>query len=221
MKENKYHWFLVVLVFSVIACKKEGNTTDKTKKETTTQGVNDNVIAEEEQVTENNFKDTFKEFSLLGEKYQGIKKTVLIDDIYFTAAVMPKDYFIKKHITTITDSLGVYRKKLEKEEVIQFDFQLKNSKDILKEKAKNYEEYIKYLSHYIKNDFQIITTKDTIKPKGVHFERAFGLTPYKRLLLYFEFPTKETGEIKLMYHDNLFEKGIIKFKLKNSLRSSK
>lgn len=215
MKANKFYIIIFLLTGGMFfSCK---NNVEKNKESqlnvSSTQREN---LASEELITDKNFKDNFKVFNWGGDAYKGGKKTVQIGDIYYSAAIMPKEYFIKKNLSSNIDSLEFYKEKLVNEEVVQFDFQLISGKDILKEKATNYETYIKYLSYKIKNDFYAITKgKDTIKPAGVFFERTYGMTPYKRLLLYFN--TKKSNQfstIKLVYDDKLFENGIIKLKIK-------
>ncbi|MCD9583742.1 hypothetical protein R5N98_03805 [Tenacibaculum maritimum] len=160
-----------------------------------------------------NFKDVEKKFNFFGESYSTNKKTTLMNDIFYTAAILPKEYYIKKYLEK-KDSLSIYKEKLKNEEIIQFDFQSIDKKDLfLRDKKGVYEEYIKYFSFRIKNDFYAVTSeRDTIKPVGVFFERTYKLTPFKRLLIYFKFP-KEVNELKLVYHDKVFGNEFFKFKL--------
>lgn len=203
---------LIVLLFSFSCSSKENKKVGLDKKTVNKQsGISDNDLI----YNENNFKDGFKRYKFLNEEFQSGKKTVLINSVFYTAAILPKEFYLKRNLK-IKDSIDIYKEKLKKEQVVQFDFQLLNQKDILKEKSKgyNYEEYIKYLSFKIKQDFMVVTKNgDTIKPSGVLFERTFGLTPRKRILLYFTF-LKKTDKFKLIYHDQLFENGLMKFNLK-------
>ncbi|WP_428741577.1 hypothetical protein [Tenacibaculum sp.] len=165
-------------------------------------------------VNETNFKDNVKFFEFNNQDYKGFKKTILIEDVFYTAAILPKDYYILKNLDQ-KDSLDLYREKLKKEEVIQLDFQQIEGEDLFKKKNFDYEKCVKYLSFNIKRDFYAITSKgDTIKPKGVFFERNYTLAPYKRVLIFFSFPYEINTEVKLVYNDKLFEKGILKFLLK-------
>ena len=163
--------------------------------------------------TKHNFKDTKKSFNFLGESFQGRKKTVLINNIFYSASILPKEYYIKKYFKK-SDSLDSYLNKMKKEEVIQFDFQYLTGTDLFKGKsASEVEALIKYLSFKVKDDFYAITlNNDTIPASGVLFERSFKLTPYKRLLLYFNF-SEEQKKIKLVYQGKIFDKQLIKFGL--------
>jgi len=81
---------------------------------------------------------------------------------------------------------------------------------------KNYEEAVKYMAFTITKDFTIVTSsKDTISCAGVQFERNFKVAPFKRALLYFGNINPE-DQIQLIYTDELFGNGIIKFKFKET-----
>jgi hypothetical protein len=208
IREYKILVFVIGLFF-IVSC-----DTSKTKKNKDSFKTKNIVNANKSTLNINNFKDNVKTFSVFDETYNSFKKTILIKDIFYTATILPKDYFIINNLKQ-KDSLNFYKEKLKREEVFQFDFQHINDKDLLKTKATNYEEYVKYLSSSIKKDFYALTSKgDTIKPKGVFFERSFTLTPYKRVLVYFNFPNEIEREIKLVYRDELFQNGILKFLLK-------
>ncbi|WP_435261217.1 hypothetical protein [Tenacibaculum sp. nBUS_03] len=200
-----------LVVFLIIGCKLE----KQTKKENIFVGREDESsnVSDFKLYDENNFKDTKKSFSFLGENFSGTKKTILINNMFYSASILPKEYYIKKHLKK-TDSLAKYLDELKKEEVVQFDFQYMKGDDLFKNKSiKEVEVLVKYLSFHIKNDFYAITSKgDTISPLGVHFERTFKLTPNKRLLLYFKFP-EEQRRIKLAYYGKVFDNQILKFML--------
>ncbi|WBX75078.1 hypothetical protein PG911_10455 [Tenacibaculum ovolyticum] len=203
--------FLFILTV-FICCKEQILKKDKLKKTTISNIKNFKIV------DENNYKDIIANFSIFDNNYTSFKKTTLINKIFYTATFLPKDYYILKNLKTI-DSLDYYRVRIKNEEVVQFDLQDIDGKDLLKDKTLNYEDYIKYLSFNIKNDFYAISKKgDTIKANGVFFERNYSLAPYKRLLVYFKFPYEIKEEVKLVYNDKLFKNGIIKFLLnkKNS-----
>lgn len=201
----------MLVVFFLIGCdekKTESKITEKNKQKTEAH-LNNNFL-----VDKDNYRDNKRVFEFLGESYNSFKKTVVVDDVFYTAAILPKDYYITKNLDK-KDSLYYYRNKLKKEEVVQIDFQHIDRKDLFKDKSIDYETYIKYISSKIKNDFYVITKKgDTVKPKGVFFERNYTLAPYKRVLVYFSFPNEIKKEMKFVYNDKLFEKGLIKFLLK-------
>lgn len=204
-------FIVIILVFT--CCKGE---IEKDKKNNQIENhIDDSDLNSQELLYDSeNFKDTKKTFSFLNEDYESYKKTVLLNEVFYTATILPKKYYIKKYLKS-SDSISHYLEKLKEEEVIQFDFQALDKNDLFNNVGSdNYDEYIKYLSFKIKKDFIAITSKgDTLKPQGVFFERTFKLTPYKRILLYFNFPEEEKN-IKLVYYDNLLGGSVLKFGLK-------
>ncbi|GFD91570.1 hypothetical protein KUL156_57980 [Alteromonas sp. KUL156] len=210
MKVIKEELFRLLIVCFLIGCnvkKTENKVIEKNKQK-------DELHLRKDLLDKDNYKENTRIFEFLGKSYNSFKKTIVIDDVFYTAAILPKDYYITKNLDK-KDSLDYYRNKLKKEEVVQIDFQHVDKKDLFKGKSIDYGTYIKYMSSKIKNDFYVITNKgDTIKPKGVFFERNYTLAPYKRVLVYFSFPNEIKKEMKFVYNDKLFEKGFIKFLLK-------
>ncbi|SEC56830.1 hypothetical protein SAMN04489761_3349 [Tenacibaculum sp. MAR_2009_124] len=200
-----------LILILIVACKSK--TQSKQGSNFVGNGDANSSISDFKLHDEDNFKDVRKSFNFLGESFLGTKKTVFINNMFYSASILPKEYYIKKHLKK-TDSLDTYLKKLKKEEVIQFDFQYFKGDDLFKDKsAEEVEELVKYLSFNIKNDFYAITQKgDTIHTSGVLFERTFKVTPYKRLLLYFKFP-QEQEKMKLVYYGKVFDNQIVKFLL--------
>lgn len=199
----------------VFSCKKEKINGNKEELNTfKDEYFEDNLI-----YNKNNFKDQTKTLTLEnGANIVTNKKTQFLGDIYYTATVLPLKYYIIKNLKiTNKDSINYYLKKLKGEKVVQFEFQHKQRKDLLLKEFTNvsYEESVKYMAFKIKNDFKAITvTGDTLKCKGVLFERNFKLAPFKRVLAYFK-NDEDFNAFKLIYDDQLFENGIIKFNLTN------
>jgi len=202
----------LILVGVLFSCKKD---TPKNKKSnhSNNEYYDDNLIYDD-----NNFKDKTKTLTLEnGKEIITNKKTHKIGDIYYTATILPIEYYIRKNLKLQnSDSIKYYKNKLKGEKVVQFEFQQKDRKDLLSRDftSTDYETAVKYMAFTIKNDFYAITAKgDTIKSKGVLFERNFKLAPFKRILVYFK-DDEEINELQLIYNDNLFENGILKFNLK-------
>ena len=55
---------------------------------------------------------------------------------------------------------------------------------------------------------------DTLSCLGAHFERTYKVTPFKRVLLYFN-GVSEGEDVRLVYNDKLYKKGIMDFNLGN------
>ena len=96
-------------------------------------------------------------------------------------------------------------------------YNMSAEQDLLQNKftGQSNEEAIKYLSFSVEKDFYVVTSsQDTIPCNGVIYERAFKVTPYQKILLFFS-GIKPEDKIQLVYKDYLFNKGIMKFKFKD------
>lgn len=209
MKKLTLYLFLISIT---ISCEKENIKNADTSNTFKEEYFEDNLI-----YNENNFNDRSKIFSLdKNITIKANKKTQRIGDIYYTATMMPIEYYLKKNFKN-KDSIKYYKEKLKGEKVIQFEFQHKDRKDLLQNEftKTDYTSAVKYMAFKIKNDFMAITPQgDTLQCKGVLFERNFKLAPFKRVLVYFN-NEEEVGALKIIYTDNLFENGIIKLNLVN------
>ena len=89
--------------------------------------------------------------------------------------------------------------------------------DILKSGASNlsFEALVEYLSFKIQKDFLIEAGGKEYACKQHVFERSFGLNPAITLNLVFE-SIKNAGARKLVYKDELFGLGTVKFKVVSS-----
>lgn len=205
--------YIVTLILLLFSCKKENKNTIKNNA-STDEYFEGNLI-----YNEHNFSDKTKTFTI-GDNHRYIsnKRTQKTGAIFYTATMLPVEYYIKKNLgIKNTDSLNYYKQKLKGEKVIQFEFQHKDRKDLLQSEftSTDYKTSVEYMAFRIKNDFYAVTAKgDTIKCNGVLFERNFKLAPFKRILIYFK-DTDDITSLKLIYNDNLFENGILKFNLIN------
>nr|WP_321234629.1 hypothetical protein [uncultured Psychroserpens sp.] len=155
-----------------------------------------------------------KHYSFKQQDWKSNQITQFINDINYTATEVPLKYYLLKNIDE--NDLGnvdsIYNAN-SKERILEIEFQHANKEDLLKEKytQKSYEDAVKYLSFQIEKDFTLITSSnDTIQCSGAHFERNFKVAPFKRALLYFT-NINPNDNIKLIYQDQLFGNGIIKF----------
>jgi len=155
-----------------------------------------------------------KLYSYKQEDWKSKQITQFVNDINYSATEVPIKYYLLKNIneedSAKIDSLYNVNSK---ERIIEVEFQHVDKKDLLEKgyTQKSYEDGVKYLSFQIENDFTVITSSnDTIKCSGAHFERNFKVAPFKRALLYFN-NVPPNDNIKLIYQDQLFGNGIIKF----------
>ncbi|WP_378175203.1 hypothetical protein [Aquimarina sp. SS2-1] len=140
-------------------------------------------------------------------------------NIDYKATLVPLQYYILKNEgNKDLQKVDSIYESLKNERIIEIEFQHKNKDDLLKDIYTNrdYESSVKYMSFYIEKDFIVVTQKgDTINCSGVTFERNFKVAPFKRLLLHFgNIPEEEN--IKLIYQDNLFGNGLMKFNFKET-----
>ncbi len=136
-----------------------------------------------------------------------------INDINYTATEVPLQYYLLKNNTNAPEKVALLAKELERERIVEVEFQHTNGVDLLLDTYTNrsYEASVKYMAFGIEKDFSVVTSSnDTIACSGVNFERNFKLAPFKRILLYFNGIAPE-DKIKLLYEDRLFGNGIMKF----------
>tara|TARA_R110002072_G_scaffold287464_4_gene453160 strand:+ start:31897 stop:32496 length:600 start_codon:yes stop_codon:yes gene_type:complete len=136
-------------------------------------------------------------------------------DISYKATAVPIEYYILKNNTDQTiQAIDSISKTYENERIIEFEFEQIQSKDLLDSEftGLDYDKSVNYMASIIKNDFLVVTeSNDTIPCSGVHFERHFKVSPFNRILLYFE-GIAPSENIQLIYQDRLFQQGIFKFK---------
>ena len=144
-----------------------------------------------------------------------------IGDFIYTASFRPAEL-----ISKYEEESGVASKsnpgELNQSLYFQLDIEHETFADeLLKFNISGYQQYdkrIKYCSFNMIGDVSIITGKDTI-PCGLHhFERSFNIGSKTTFLLAFPVSAKSISEdVTLLYHDNLFENGIVKFYFRKEL----
>jgi len=158
-------------------------------------------------------------YQLANTGWKSKKINHYINTINYTATEVPIAYYILKdqgeenlaHVDSIYEAH-------KRERVLEIEFHHDEEKDLLLSEFtnKSYEDAVKYMAFTIKKDFTIVTSaQDTIQCAGVQFERNFKVAPFKRALLYFGDINPE-DEIQLIYNDELFGNGIIKYKFKET-----
>jgi hypothetical protein len=146
-----------------------------------------------------------------------------INNITYSATEVPNAYYILKNeglsdLNKVDSIIALHKE----ERVIEVEFAHSSEDDLLKKEYTNrsYEDAVKYLAFSIKKDFMAVReTGDTIPCVGVQFERNFKVAPFKRAMLYFT-GIPETERIQLIYQDQLFGNGTVKFNFKNNLNTS-
>ncbi len=166
---------------------------------------------------ENSTTENYKLFNLEQAGWKSKSVTQQLSNLSYTATLVPIQYYILKELgeenRTKVDSVAEHHKL---ERVIELEFQHNTKDDVLLSKytKKDYESSVKYIASTIAKDFMIVTTSgDSINCSGVTLERNFKIAPFKRVLLYFG-NVPEEEQIQLVYQDELFGNGILKFKFK-------
>lgn len=160
-----------------------------------------------------NDQSSFKEYFSGNKGWKSKRITKYLNSINYTATEVPLKYYLLKSLDGNLEKVDSIYKIHQKERIIEVEFQHIDRTDLLEKEYTNrkYEDAVKYMSFFIENDFKIITSSnDTIKCAGVNFERNFKIAPFKRILLHFN-NIKPTDNIELVYNDNLFGNGIVKF----------
>jgi hypothetical protein len=156
----------------------------------------------------------FRYYQLENRGWKSKKNEQKVDDILFTATDVPLQYYILKELGNedILSVDSVYQQN-QNERIIEFTFEQDNEDDLLDKKFTqlDYESSVKYMSFSIEKDFYVVNArKDTIQCSGVLFERNFKTAPYTKILLFFAGLHPEE-QIQLIYNDQLFRKGTMKF----------
>ncbi len=156
----------------------------------------------------------FRYYNLENQGWKSKLHTQQIENINFTATEVPIQYYLLKDMgdEDLIKVDSIYEDN-KRERVIEFAFEEEKEKDLLLKEFTNleYQDAVKYMSFTIEKDFYVVTSKkDTIRCQGVLFERNFKVAPSNKVLLFFS-NIDPNDKIQLVYQDNLFGKGTIKF----------
>ncbi len=160
-------------------------------------------------------KIEYKLFNLEQAGWKSKAVSHFFSEIEYKATLVPLQYYILKNEgNSDLEKVDSIYNSVKNERVLEIEFQHEKEDDLLKSEYtnRNYEESVKYMSFYIEKDFKVVTQSgDTINCSGVTFERNFKVAPFKRLLLHFG-GIPEEENIQLLYNDQLFGNGLMKFK---------
>jgi len=159
-----------------------------------------------------------KIYEIAQRSWKSDKLTQYTGDINYSATEVPLQYYLLKSGEYTTKDIDSLAEISAKERIIEFEYEHVNQKDLLQEDftQRDYESSVKYMAFAVQNDFKVVTSSnDTIACIGAHFERNFKVAPYKKLLLYFEGIAPEDN-IQLLYNDQLFGNGLLKFNFQST-----
>ncbi len=161
--------------------------------------------------------ENYKFFNLAVDGWKSKKINQYVNSINYTATEVPLHYYILKDNQNIEPkAVDSIFKLHEKERVVEIEFHHDEEQDLLQQEFTNlsYDKAVKYMAFKIQKDFKVVTSSnDTIVCSGVLFERNFKVAPFKRALLYFG-DVNPNEEIQLIYDDQLFGNGLMKFNFK-------
>lgn len=112
------------------------------------------------------------------------------------------------------------------DDLIYFNFSIESRKnfdfsDDLQKGLNSYDDFIAYLSFDMQNDFKLLCGEDTLMSVLYHFERTYGVTPYRKILMAFEKCRLDDNNIKLVFNDKLYNYGIINFSFASEMIKQK
>ncbi len=146
------------------------------------------------------------------KEYVSLDGQVLIGGIIYSAKELSLQSLLKKQDFSST-KMDSIKNVHQLERIYAIQFRTLIEEDILNRSYTgiSYSEGVQYLSSDISSDFSVIINRcDTINSSGVLFERSFNITPHKRLLVYFD-AIPSTAEVDILYNDQLFGNGTIRF----------
>lgn len=202
--------FLIFFLFSCNHSKKTGIDSRLTE-----ENISENINAP-------SYSSEDLEFASIAG-FSSNKVTESFGEMKYTAKLIPVRSFLKEKFKYDNTELDSLVKELSEEVIILFEFEGDKSKDILdKEFTKlDYDKSVSYMSFEINEDFYLVAGKDTIQCANSQLERTFKLTPFKRLLLNFGgVNINNRSGMYLVYKDQLYKNGIIKFGLAESIQEN-
>lgn len=162
---------------------------------------------------------SYKNYEGSGQNWKSKTVSHFGTDITYRATEIPKNYFFTKNLKGTSEHIDSIVKNTGLERIIEFEFENSDGEDLLESQftQMDYDDSVIYLANTIQKDFKIVTsTNDTLSCIGVQLERHFQVTPFKRLLLFYN-GVSENENIQLIYQDNLFKNGIFKFSFNENL----
>lgn len=154
------------------------------------------------------------------DEANGLRKEKTIDELLFSVQFKPYDYIICEEEKNDTINKHIRNNKIsELNDMEYYDLRItiKDSQgELLKYNLSGVAEYnerVNYFAFQMQKDISLIQNGDTIPCGLYHFERAFDTSPSSTILLGFKKikGRKSTEEKTIVFHDKIFDKGIIKF----------
>lgn|GEM_PF-897290 len=165
---------------------------------------------------------TPSEFVAYIKTAEHLNKTKTIGDVQYQITHLPKEYMASNEIRDDNVAQSVFdsiRNTYDGVEYYMIKIEVPGAgmelaKINLSYQAE-YEERIKYLSFDMQNNLKAITDDSSeINCTVYHFERTYNITPYSTFLIGFPDEKLKSSKFRtVVLNDNLFNNGLIKFKL--------
>jgi hypothetical protein len=157
----------------------------------------------------------------------GMIVTQKVNDMVFSLMYKPLDYVALKELKKENvDALEIIKVKGQLEDMQYFTLRIAStsSNDLLKSQNASSEDYnqrIQYFSFHMQNDISLVDGPDTLRCVLHHFERTYGLAPFRNFVLGFKQPESTSSKDRkasktVIFEDKVFGKGTIKLKVKSS-----
>jgi hypothetical protein len=152
----------------------------------------------------------------------GLYHSEKIDGLEFSVLYKPLSYVVLQELISSEaplDSFDTYRNLYEGFQYFTFTIRSLESADILKHDLTDAQEYagrVDYFSFRMQPDLQLVDGTDTLACRIFHYERTYHVAPYTHFLIAFENSGNSNRDKTLVYHDQVFGKGIVKLKIKAS-----
>lgn len=210
MKTNKYDFLIFCLSLFIFTGCAEQNLNSKDGNETSIVNTKDNT---QEILSPKEFTHWVK------EEKSPVKKEKAIGEFLFSALYKPYEYIIcmEERNNSLPDTLLKRRiKEIDDMEYYDLKIELKNGKnELLKYNLSSPQQYtdrVNYFAFGMEKDIKLVVDgKDTILCGLYHFERAYDVVPFVKVVVGFKKSSEKFKEKTLIFHDKIFENGIIKF----------
>lgn len=229
MKARIYKYLTIpIFAVTILSCKEQSRNTfhtDSANKE-------DNIILNDSIQKQPSYTDLtipVDEYQnwIISKVQKNFVRTKKIQEFTYTLKYIPVDWMICNELKNEApsqaeiDSLRTCYEGMEYYELrLQVDHFDDEPAKYMLSSPQTYQERIMYMSFEMQEDLKaVVDNNRTIDCKLFNFERTYGLTPYATFLVGFskEDIGKNTTERTIVFEDNLFHKGDIKFNWSSTL----
>jgi hypothetical protein len=162
--------------------------------------------------------------TFLNSDESGMKSTSVVNNIRYQSILVPSQYLVIKHskdsIKTQKDFEHQLDYYIDQLNVILLISDAGQKNHVVKKTifdSQKYNSIIAYVNSEMKNDFMLVQDNDTIYTSLLHIESSNSVEPLLRLSLGFTGVNPKAKDVVLVFSDNIFENGFIKFNYASAL----